>query len=428
MGLFSVLDTAKKVKFKKLKEDGCLVSISVEIPAAHVEDETQNFLVRIQQRARVPGFRPGKAPLDLVKKQFIGHAREEALDHLIRKHVPEALRELRIRPVVAPAVEDVSFEEGKPLRLQVRAETAPAVSPKDYLKIKVQRKAYPATEEALQARLEELREANARLERAEEEAVAVQHYAVIDYEGLQDGKPMANVKGRSELVDLSSDQILEGLAAGLLGLKRGQTKQIPVKLGGKDVTLSATLREIKRKVLPALDAEFAKDLGFGALDELKAKLKEVIESEGRGKTEKEVSQQIEEALLKSNQIPLPPSLAEAQLEHRMEQLRRQLMGPKGQWPAGQLEDLKAKLRPQAENELRLSYILPAIAEKEKLQVLDDEVQAELDKNLAAAESEEKKADIRKFFSDRKEAVVGMISERKTLAFIKEKAVYTEVKA
>lgn len=423
MGLFSSLSGADKPKFKKLKEEGCVVTLSLEVPPAEVENETHNLLLRIQQQARLPGFRPGKAPLEVVKKQYEGHAREQVADSLLRKFIPQALRDLSLNPVAAPLVEDASLETGKPARFSVRVEVAPKVEPQGYTKIKVQRKNYPATEEALAARLEELREAHARLEKSSAEAAAKSHYAVIDYEAFQDGKSKG--KGEGELVDLSSDQALEGLSEGLLGMKRGEEKEITVKLGGKPATLKAVVKELKEKILPALDDEFAKDMGFTALSELKAKLKEVIEQEGRAKTEREVSQQIEEALLKANRIPLPPSLVEAQLEHMLDRARQQFLGPKGQFSEKQRAELREKLKARAEDELRIAYLIPAIAEREKIKALDEDLKAELEKNLAAADSDAKKDEVRKFFSEKKDSVESLIRDRKTFAYLRDKAVVTD---
>lgn len=423
MGLFSALSGADKTRFKKLKEEGCVVTFLLEVPAAEVENETHTLLLRIQQQARLPGFRPGKAPLEVVKKHFEGHAREQVVDSLLRKFIPQALRELSLNPVAAPLVERASLESGKPARFEVRVEIAPKVEPQGYTKIKVQKKSYPATEEAVEARLKELREAHARLERSSAEAAAKTHYAVIDYEVTQDGKPKG--KGAGELVDLSSEQILEGLAEGLVGMRRGETKEIAVKLGGKPASLTATLVELKEKALPVLDDEFAKDMGFATLSELKAKLKEVIDEEGKAKSEREVSQQLEAALLKANRIPLPPSLVEAQLEHMIERARQQFLGPKGKFTEKQEAELREKLRARAEDELRIAYLLPAIAEREKLQALAEDVSAELEKNLAAADSEAKKEEIRKLFAERKDSIASMIRERKAMRFIRDKAVVTE---
>ncbi|MEK7858906.1 MAG: trigger factor [Elusimicrobiota bacterium] len=418
MGIFTASD---KVRFKKVKEEGCEVLFSVEVPAAKVSDETHNVLLNIQQRARVPGFRQGKAPIELIKKQFAGHAQEETLDRLIRRHVPEALKELQLQPVATPSVEEVKFDNGKPLLFQVRIETAPKLSPKDYTKIPVSKKSYPADEAAITARVEELREAHARLERATEESVAKNHYVVIDYAGKQAGKPMANAKGENELVDLSSEHTLEGLSSGLLGMKRGETKDVPVKFNNKEAAMTVTIKEIKTKILPALDAEFAKDLGFETYEELKAKLKQVIEDEGKQKTEREVLEQVEQGLLKNNKTALPPSLVEAQLSHMLDRLRRQVMGGQGKWPEKQLEDLKTKLRPKAEDEVLVSLLLPAIAEKEKIVVSDAELATDLEKNLESADNDEKKESIRKMFVERKEEISGMIRDRKTMQFLRDKA-------
>lgn len=425
MGLFSTAEKSDKAKFKKIKEEGCLVSFSVEVPAAKVEDETHNCLLRFQQRARLPGFRQGKAPLELVKTHFTAQAHEDVIDRLIRAHVPEALTELKLAPVSVPSVADISFEPGKPAQFSVNVEIAPHIEPKDYIKVAVQKKSYPTTDAALAARLDELREANARLEKSENETVAKGEYAVIDYTASRDGKPLTNLKGQSELIDTSSSQSVEGLIDGLIGLKRGQTKEITVKLDNKDTLLAVTVTEIKKKILPPLDAEFAKDVGFASIDELKAKLKEVMDGEGRTRAEREMMEQIESALLKANPSPLPPSLVDEQLKRTIERARAQILGPKGQWSQKQVEDLKKNMLPKAESDVRLSYIFAAIADKEKIDVKDEDIKAELDQALASAENEERKTELRKMFDERRDAIMGMLRERKVIAYIKEKAVYKD---
>jgi trigger factor len=424
MGLLTASD---KPNFKKGKEEDCVVHFTADIPYTELEAMVQTELVRIQQRARLPGFRPGKAPIDMVSKQFSGHAHEQAVDDLLRKYVPQALDSLGIQPVAAPSVEKLDMKPGKTIHVELKAEIAPKVTAKDYTKIKVTRKSYAPTDKELDARLDELRESHARLDASKAEAVGAKNYVVVDFQASRDGKPLPGGKGENELVDMSSDQTIEGLSEGLKGMKRGETKDIAVKIEAKPAQMAVTVKEIKDKILPALDAEFAKDVGFATLEELKAKLKEVIEKEGAAKTDREVSQQIEEALLKANKIPVPPSLVEAQLNHQLERLRRQVMGPKGQWPEGQLKDLRERLKPQAENEVRISYILSSIAEREKIQAVDADLSAELDKSLADAESDQQKDEIRRFFEEKKETISSMIRERKTLQFVREKAAITDEK-
>jgi len=423
MGLFTAAKS-DKAKFKKVKEEGCVVTLSVEVPAQEVADQTQTSLVRLQSRARIPGFRAGKAPLDVVKQHFTGHAREEAVDALIRKHVPAALEELKLRVVETPSVTDVKWKDGEPLVLEVAVEVAPTATAKDYAKIAVARKPQAADAQALDKRLEDLRESHARLEAAQDEAVGDRHFAVIDYAASQGGKPMAGAKGAGELVDMSAEQSVEGLTAGLKGMKRGESKTVKVKLGGKDADLAVTLVEIKTKVLPAADAEFAKDLGFETLDELKGKLKEVLDRETKSASEADATRQIEAALVKANQFPLPPSMVERQLEGMLERMKRQLSGA-GDISEKVFADLRAKMQPRAEEEVRLAFVLNAIAEKEKIEATDADLNAELEAGLKDAESEDKKKELRDVYAKRKDQISHMIRERKVMSFLKEKAVYKD---
>lgn len=423
MGIFSALKSDKP-KFKKLKEEGCVVTLSVEIAPQEVTDQSQTALMRLQSLARIPGFRAGKAPMDIVKQHFAGRAREEAIDALIRKHVPAALEDLKLRVVETPTVSDVKWKENEPLVITVQAEIAPTPVAKDYLKIPVARKAATADAAALDRRIEELRDAQARLDVAKDEAVGDKNFVVIDYSASQGGKPLANAKGTSELVDMSSEQSVEGLSQGLKGMKRGETKTIKVKLGGKETDLTVTVTEIKTKVLPALDAEFAKDMGMESLDELKGKLKEVLDREVKSASESDVVRQIEEALVKANVFPLPPSMVERQLEGMMDRMRRQLMGAT-QISEKVINDLRAKLQPKAEDEVRLAFVMSAIAEKEKIEVSDAELASELEAGLKGAESEEKKKELTEIFSKRKDQISHMIRERKTMNLLKEKAVYKD---
>ncbi len=418
MGIFG---TTEKLKIKKIKHENCEALFSVEIPAPEARAEEENSLVRYQERAVLSGFRAGKAPLELVKKQFSDAIRQDAVSRLARKHVPQALTELKLNPVAPPVIQEVEYVPGKPMRLSVLVETQPEIDPKGYTKIAVKRRTPEPGEKAVDDRLNELREANARLEPAPEEAAGAEHYVVIDYVGLHGAKPLA-AKSENELVDMSSKQLLEGLVEGLMRMKRGETKEISVSIKGKPARLQVTVKEIKKKVLPSLDAEFAKDMGFETLDGLRSKLKELVAQEADKHAERDVQEQIEDALLKANRIPLPPSLVEGELRHRLERIRARLLGPRGQWPEAELKAWTEKIRPLVEKDLKISYLLAAIARKEKLLVPDEDLAKELDRNLAAAESDAKKDDIRKAFEGRRDEIRALLLDQKTMAYIKGQAV------
>ena len=139
-------------------------------------------------------------------------------------------------------------------------------------------------------------------------------------------------------------------------------------------------------------------MGFESVDALKVKLREVITDEGRSRSERELAEQMEAALLKANHMPVPPALVTAQLEHMIETLQRQVLRGRDEFTAQQVEEFKTKLRPQAEDRVRLSFLLPAIAQREKIDVAEPEVAAELEKSLAAAPTEERKEAVRRSFA------------------------------
>lgn len=425
----AIWTSSQKVTTKKLKEDGCARDYRVEVPAARLQEAMHNAFLRYQLRARVPGFRQGKAPLDLIKTQFAQQAKAQAVEDLLGAVVPEVIKELGLRPVASPGVSELKVEDGKPLSFELRVEVSPEFEPKGYKGLALTRKTYAVDEKDIAARLTQLQEGNARLERAPAEKVGKDHYAVIDYELFKDGKPVKDASGKQELVDMSSDQTVKGLREGLMGAARGETREFQVEVGGKPASCKAVVQEIKAKVLPALDDELAKDLGLEDLAALKKKLREIAEAEAAEKTEHEVAEQIEKGLLAANKFPVPPSLTESQLEASVERLvARVRRGGREGLPDEELKKLREKLKPQVEDQLRVQFILAGIAKKESVSVTEDDMRQELDKNLAKAESEEAKKDVQRFFERSKEDISALLRERKVLALVRNAAKVKEEKA
>ncbi len=420
MGLFTFAEKTDKPKFKKNKEEGCVVSASIEIPEPLVQNEKHNVLLWVQEQAKIPGFRPGKAPMAMVEAHYPDTIRERILNRIAEKFVPDLIKELNLVPVTASTITNVDWN--KSMKLEVQIEIAPQVDPKDYSKISVSYKKRAVTDEILSTELDKLRDAHSRLEPSEEEVLGNQHYAVISYTASQNGKPLPKLKNDSELVDMSSDQLIEGLSSGLLGMKKGETKEIKVKFREKDTLLNVTLVEIKKKVLPSLDDEFAKDMGLESLGDLKKNLKDSLEQEYSKQEEDEIRREIEKALLKSNSIPVPPTLVEHEAERFIESLEKQ---SRRSIPETDLEKLKKEIRPQVEDNLRLSYIFLAIADKEKLDMTEEDYQKELEEGLKVLKSDVEKEERRKFFERNKAGLARIIRERKARLMVREKAVVKE---
>ncbi|MBI3299483.1 MAG: trigger factor [Elusimicrobia bacterium] len=408
----------QKTKTKKLKTEGCKQVFEVEVPAPKAADAVQTALVRLQLTAKLPGFRPGRVPLDQIKAQFMPRARAQAADDLIEGAVREALGELKLRPVAMPSVGNLKFPEGGPVTFELHIETAPEFEPKGYKGIALAKKEAKASEDEVAERAKQLVEGNARLEAAEGPA-ARDHYLVIDFTLSRDGQALKGGTGKGELIDLSSDQTVEGLVDGLLGAKKGETREFEVKLDGKPASCSAVIGEIKRKVLPALDDDFAKDLGVENLAQLKEKLAEIVQREHDTHAERDLQAQTDKSLLDANAFEVPASLVEQQLEHMFERLSER-MGPEG-LPEAEAKKFKEQLAPEAEKAVRLQFIVARVAEKEKVEVTDADLAAELEKTLSAAETEKDKSRAKEFFEKRADEVRAMLKERKVYQLIRESA-------
>lgn len=410
----------QKTKTKKVKAEGCVQVYELEVPAPKAAEAIQTALLRLQLTAKVPGFRTGKVPLDYVKSQFMGRARAAAADDLIEGAVREALGELKLRAVAMPAVGNVKFPEGGALTFEMHVETAPEFEPTGYKNIALTKKDAKAKPADVEERLKQLQEGNARLEAVEGPAQK-EHYVVMDYSLSRDGKPLPNGTGKGELVDLSSDQTVEGLTQGLLGATKGETRELSVKIDGQPAVCKATVVELKRKVLPALDDEFAKDLGVDSLAQLKEKLAEIVQKEGEARAERDLVAQIDKALLDANKFEVPPTLAEHQVEHMYSRFVERMVGPDQNLPEEDAKKLREKLRPEAHNAVRLQFLVARIAEHEKIEATDEDLKAELEKSLAQSETEKEKARTREVFEKREGDIRAMIKERKVYQLIRESA-------
>ncbi|PCI40493.1 MAG: trigger factor [Elusimicrobia bacterium] len=419
----------QKMKTTKLEEKGTLRRYKIEIPEDKLDDAAHNALVRMQLTARLPGFRQGKAPLDMVKRQLGERARSEAVDDLLKQAIGDLIKEQELRPITMPKVKDLHLHPGKPISLEVEVEVAPTFEPKGYNKISVTKKEYVIDDKEIDARVKQLQEGNARLEAVKGDAVEKDHYVVIDFELSRDGKVIEGGQGKGELIDMGSDQSIEGLNTGLLGAKRGEEKELEVKIGKEKTQAKVKVVEIKTKILPKIDDDFAKDLGFDTLDALKTKLKEIADQENNKKSETELQREIEDQLLSANKFDVPKAMVDQQAEHMLNRIIGQFgQQPGKELPKKELEELRAKIAPDAEKSVRMQFIISEIAHRDKVEVSDDEFKAELDAALSGAENDKQKGEINETFKKREDDIRASLRERKVFKSIRENANVKTVKA
>jgi trigger factor len=418
---------SQKMKTTKLEEKGTLHRYKVEVPEDKITEAAQNALVRLQLTARLPGFRQGKAPLEMVKRQLGERARAEGVDDLIKQVIGEVIKEQNLRPIAMPEVKDLHLHPGKPLSFELVVEVAPKFTPKGYKGISVTKKEYAVDEKEIESRVNQLQEGNARLEAVEDGVVAKDHYVVIDFDLTRDGKTIEGGTGKGELVDMSSDQTIDGLTKGLLGAKRGDEKEFEVKIEKQATHAKVTVVEVKKKIVPTLDDDFAKDLGFDTLDALKDKLREIVKQENEKKSDTEMQREIEEKLLAENKFDVPTRMVDQQADYMLQRIAGRFGGEQ-KIPEKELTDLKEKIRPDAEKSVRMQFIISEIAHQDKIEATDEEFKAELDQALAGTENDQQKKEVRDTFDKRGEDIRAALRERKVLKIIREGAKVKTVKA
>ncbi len=424
----SIFKTAQsgEVKTKQLSKEGCRVTLSVETSADLISRSFQNAAVQVQSRAQMQGFRAGKVPLDLVKQNFAGHIKERALDLAVKAAINGALTEAKLDAVAVPTLTKAdfnAFDDGKAFTFEIAVDVAPEFDVTGYKGIEITKKSETATDKDVQENLDRVLDANARLESAQDgTAIDDKCYAVVHYNGKRNGTDDYKLSADSELIDMSAPQTMAGLADAIKGLKKGDVKDYETKEGNDTLSFHVTVDDVKYKKVPALDDSFAKDMGFETLDQLKAKVKESLDNEAKRTAERDVITQIENALVAANKFELPQSLVEEYTEsslhnfvHSMTQLDPHKL------TAEQHKMFEERIRPSVEKDLRIGYMIHAIAKKENLQATEADWQAELDKTLAEKKNDEKQ--VKTFFTERKDQIIATLTERKVFDYLKKEAKY-----
>lgn len=409
-------------KIKRMKQDGCVHVFAVNLSPGELKEITEAALVRLQSVVSLPGFRTGKVPPAMIKGQFPSMVKDEVLDIAAKAALPEILKAGKIVPVVSPLMKNVNYAPEQTLYFEVQLECSPQVEPGNYEKIQAVRRVRKVSEEDVTKYINQVKEYNAYLKPVEADApVDNTHFIIVDYESWENGVKSADGDVKGELVDMSSPQTIAGLADNILGAGKGETREFGSAFGEKKMSFKVTVVEIKQKIVPEIDENFLKEAGVKDVSQLRAKVAKLLEKGETEKTEKELLVQIEDSLIKSNPIKLPPTLVRDETRELFEILKKRTS------PGEAIDEdaYLAKLRPVAERNLSLTYLLHNIAKKENIQASEAELGVELDKLTARLGTEDEKAKAKELFEKRKEYIMASIVENKTMDFVKSKAVIKE---
>lgn len=374
----------EKTSVKVLKSEPCKISLAFEIDKEKVREYLENIFGEIRQRAQIPGFRVGKAPMELIKKEFAKTANERMISKLSSEMIYDYLEKEKIKKAATPYITEISLEHDKNLTFNVVVERHPEIEVKNYKKIKITKKVKEITDADVDERLNLLRERNASLAPDPTGVVNDKSFAIIDYEIAVDGKKIENASAQNFLVDVSNPTNIKGLNEALIGAKINDNKSIEIafpdehpnrEMAGKKGVMSFVVKDIKKKILPEIDDNFAKDIGVETLAKLKEMLKSSMVYERDKKVKEEMQKQVEESLLKSNQFDVPETITSDCQKSLLESIKNYFISngmKEDEWQKNK-ETWEKKSREDAKNALRLSYIYDSIAKSEKIEVTDEDL-------------------------------------------------------
>jgi trigger factor len=362
-------------------------NVRVEIPSDVVDAEIERVAQGYSRTARVPGFRPGKTPSRVIKQRFKEQILHEVAHDLIPRAVGDVLRERGVEPVDTPDVRDVTIEAGQPLTFTASFETVPSFEPGEYSTLALRRPPSQVEDKAVDDAIDRLRQRAARFEPVEGRGLEHGDTALVDLERREANGTADTHKGVS--VELGASANPPGFDAELLGLEAGASKTFTIafpadypasELAGTDVTYTVTVHGLKKKILPALDDEFAKDLGeFESLDALRVRVREDLEHEARHASERQVRAELLKQLATRVPFEVPASLIEREIDRRIEDFARRLMEQQVDprqagidWNA-----FRESQREVSREAVAGALVLDEVARREHLDVTDDEAEREV---------------------------------------------------
>jgi trigger factor len=376
--------------------------IQVEIPAAEVARETETLIQKYQKLARIPGFRTGHAPASVIKQRFAEGIKSDVVDALVPRYFRKETDKLGLMPVSQPRVTDLHVHDGEPMRFKASFEVMPTIRVEDYKELRADKPDVSITDEEVEQSLKSLQEQRATFTTIEGSPLADGDFAQVSL----DGKPKDAEAGASAtpgptgsnpvhmddiLVEIGGKGTMPEFTENLRGVSAGDERTFDVlypqdfsdqRLAGKTFTYTVKIKAIKQKTLPELNDQFAKELGeFADLNDVRKRIREGMETEKKQTAEREGKDKLVAELVKRNDFEVPEALVEHQIDIRLDRGLRALaaQGMKTEdIKKMDLNRLRAGQRDQAVQEVKAALLLEKIAEEEKIEVVDAEIDREVE--------------------------------------------------
>ena len=364
----------------------CKKELVIEIPVDVVQREADSVAGQFAKRARIPGFRPGHAPTSLVRRHFRDDIRSEIAQTLIPRFFQTAVKEQKWEIVGQPRFEDLKFEDDQPLTFKAIFEIYPEFELQPYKELEVEEEQPVIADADVDKAIADLRESAATFEVVTDRPAADDDHLTVNYRGQDTSLPSSQpTEAKEAVVHLGGKHTVQAFTENLRGVKVGEVREFPVTypadypqktLAGKTLSYRVEIQSIKRKVVPPADDELAKSVSeFATLEELRTKLRQDLAENAKRQAEMGSKQKLAEKLLEANQFPVPEVLVEIQLDRKIERTLGQLLS-QGIDPRETQVDwrkVREEARPEAEKEVRVALVLSRVADAEKIDLTEEEV-------------------------------------------------------
>jgi trigger factor len=377
------------MKIEVQRVGACERRLEIEIPSENVKKELDQAYRELARKVSIRGFRKGKIPRPVLERYHRTSVEDEVMQKLIPSSFQQAVKDQGLRAVGQPKLDDINLNEEKALRYTATVEVLPDIALGTSGGWELTKEVRVVTDADIERELHDLQNRHVSLVSiAEDRPVQDGDYVLISFEGFRDGQPVQGTKTENYALVVGSKSVIESVEQGLLGMRKGEVREIPVQfpetyqnraLAGQTVTFRVVVNEIKERVLPTLNDEFAKEVGgVDTLAELTEKLRKGQEEVAEREARRALHEAIVTRLIEANPFELPPGMVEAETEMHIADLQRQLRAQQGEAAPLQISDeVRQQLREQAITRIKRELIVDEIAKREGLVVEDADVEVHL---------------------------------------------------
>ncbi|MFA5168709.1 MAG: trigger factor [Candidatus Omnitrophota bacterium] len=422
---------SSSLKIKLQDGKTCEKILTIEVAQDRISEEFESFYNSIAPRAKVPGFRPGKVPRDVLVMHYEKNANDSVLETLLSESLPRALREKDLNPLTTPEIKDIQFAKEK-LTYKAYIEIRPKVKLSRVTGLSVKKEKPGVKLEDIEKALKQTQEMHAQYKAVEGRAARLGDFAITDYVCTVDGKEME--KRNDDWIELKEEEHLKGFSAQLVGAHVGEEKNVEIsfpqdmadkRAAGKTAVFKMKIKEIKEKMLPALDDDLARQAGeYKDLSDLKKKLTDDLEKRDADEKEAAFERELLSELIKHNKIDLPNGLLQRRTEYLMDQARQRFLQQGGTEEifGKEKEKMQKEFESEARRQIHIAFLLDEIADTQGIKAEE----ADLGKKYEALSQQyrQPKETIEKYYKEHKEAretLLDQVRNEKVIEFLKRNA-------